>query len=300
MAYSGVPRGGAWWRMSRVGVVLMVGGLVVSGCSAQSDDADEQEESATAAPVEYPVSHIHDMDVDAETGTVLLATHEGLVDVSTSPATSIGPTIDLMSFAVGADGTMYASGHPGPGVEMPNPVGLITSSDSGKTWSEASRAMESDFHALTVTDQQVIGFDGQLLTSPDDTTWQPAESPVEAYHLSSTDDAATVLATTEGGLQRSTDHGQTWDAVDEAPVLMLTAMVGDYAVGVAPDNTVYLSDDAGLTWQQRSTVEEDVSAIDITTSDDGLQLWVATDTQVQVSDDQGQTFTGIDTASADE
>ena len=51
-----------------------------------------------------------------------------------------GQVIDLMGFAVAPDGTYYASGHPGAGVDLPQPVGLITSTDAGRTWRVASAA----------------------------------------------------------------------------------------------------------------------------------------------------------------
>ena len=72
--------------------------------------------------------------------------------MSTKPATKVGPTNDLMGFSAGpGSGVFYASGHPGKDSTMPNPMGLIRSSDGGKTWVQLSRQGQSDFHALTVT-----------------------------------------------------------------------------------------------------------------------------------------------------
>ncbi len=55
----------------------------------------------------------------------------------------------------------YASGHPGPGVELPAPVGLIESRDGGATWDPLSRQGESDFHALTASDAGVVASTAQ-------------------------------------------------------------------------------------------------------------------------------------------
>lgn len=76
----------------------------------------------TATSAGYPSGHIHGMSVDPATNRLLLATHDGLFDVTHSPAQQIGPTIDLMGFISTSDGTLFASGHPGPGTDLPNPV----------------------------------------------------------------------------------------------------------------------------------------------------------------------------------
>ncbi|WP_459077086.1 beta propeller repeat protein, partial [Arthrobacter rhombi] len=180
-------------RRKRFAVLVAASTLVLSACSAPSTLDDPIPVAATTG---YPTSHIHGMDVDAETGKVLLATHEGLYDVSTKPATRIGPEIDLMGFTVAADGILYASGHPGPGVDLPDPVGLIESTDGGRNWTPLSRTGQSDFHALAATHEGVIGFDGQLLTNKGGSSWELAGDQVPAYHLAAATDGHVALATT--------------------------------------------------------------------------------------------------------
>ena len=234
------------------------------------------------------------MSVDPGTNRVLLATHDGLFDVSASPAVQIGPTIDLMGFTSVATDEFYASGHPGPGSELPDPVGLIRSTDGGRTWEPLSRQGESDFHALAATNGGIVGFDGQLRTSSDGLTWQVAENQIPVFNLAGASRDGTVLATTEKGLQRSTDHGQSWTAVPGAPLLMLTALSEGKAAGITPEGVIYTSSDAGLTWAEQGTVSGDAAAIASQVIDDStLRIWVATHDSVQVSNDNGQTFTDL-------
>lgn len=54
-----------------------------------------------------------------------------------------------MGFSVAGPDHFYASGHPGQGIDLPNPVGLIESRDGGMTWAPLSRQGDSDFYALT-------------------------------------------------------------------------------------------------------------------------------------------------------
>jgi hypothetical protein len=99
-------------------------------------------------------------------GALLLATHAGLVEVGEGgELTPIGPVIDLMGFAASGAEHYVASGHPGLRVDLPQPVGLIESTDGGRTWAALSRQGQSDFHALTVSDAGVLGFDGSLVRS---------------------------------------------------------------------------------------------------------------------------------------
>lgn len=277
-------------RRARVAVLLAASALVLSACSPPSTLDDSV---PVAATTDYPTSHIHGMDVDPDTGKILLATHDGLYDVSTKPATRIGPAIDLMGFTVATDGTLYASGHPGPGVDLPNPVGLIESTDGGESWIPLSRAGQSDFHALATTHEGIIGFDGQLLTNTGGSSWEMARDQVPAYHLAAATDGHVALATTESGLMRSNDHGNSWNQVPSAPLLMITALSGNQAAGITPDGTLYASSDGGLQWKKRPAVIEDVAAMDLVFKDGKRQIWVATPTGVQVSRDMGKSFTDI-------
>lgn len=278
-------------RRAGFAAVVAATALVLSACSPPSTLDDSV---PVAATTDYPTSHIHGMHVDVETGKVLLATHDGLYDVSTKPATRIGPGIDLMGFTVATDGTLYASGHPGPGVDLPNPVGLIESIDGGRTWTPLSRSGQSDFHALAATHEGIIGFDGQLLTNQGGSSWKLAEDQVPAYHLAATTDGHVALATTEAGLMRSSDHGNSWDRVPGAPLLMLTAVSGNQAAGITPDGTLYTSGDGGLQWQKRLATTKEVAAMDLVFKDGKPQIWTASATGVQVSRDLGRTFTGLE------
>ncbi len=251
---------------------------------------------STADADGYPGGHIHGMTVNPETEDVLLATHDGLFNVSARPVNKIGPTIDLMGFTATASGKYYASGHPGPGTDMPNPVGLIESTDGGQTWTVLSREGDSDFHALTTSNGSIVAFDGTLRTSQAGENWQPSATDVRPFHLAGTPRSEVILATTEQGLQRSTDAWESWSAVPEAPLLMFTAFANaETVVGVTPDGQVHLSRDAGLSWTSTGSIRAQPAAIAARKNDTGgLKVWIATPEKVQVSGD-GNTFAAIDT-----
>ncbi|MFT4470839.1 F510_1955 family glycosylhydrolase [Arthrobacter sulfonylureivorans] len=252
---------------------------------------------AATAPAN-PYGHIHGMTVDPDTGHVLLATHNGLFNATASPVEQISPTIDLMGFATTADpGHYYASGHPGPGSDLPDPVGLIHSNDGGETWEPLSRQGESDFHAMTSTRDGIIGYDGQIRRTKDGRSWTTIKADFQPFALAGSPTGAVVLATTEQGLQRSGNGGTTWEQPANAPLLVFTAFADSATVaGVATDNTVHISRDAGRTWQPRGSVSGQPAAIAATAgngSEEATQIWVATTSGLEHSQDNGATFTPV-------
>ncbi|MGG5173261.1 F510_1955 family glycosylhydrolase [Pseudarthrobacter sp. J1738] len=269
--------------------------LALSACTpASSTPASAPASPSTNdAAAGLPGAHIHGLSVNGATGQVLLATHEGLFDVSKKPAVKIGPANDLMGFTAARDqGVFYASGHPGKDSSLPSPLGLIRTSDGGKTWEQLSRQNESDFHALAATKSGIVAFDGTLRTSTDGATWKSVAAGFTPAALAGNPYSDTVLATTRDGVQRSTDGGATWALDKAAPVIQYAAFASAReAVGAAPDGTVYYSSDAGSTWKQTGKIPGEVQAVAATEGTDrNPWLWAATSTGLVVSTDGGATF----------
>jgi hypothetical protein len=106
--------------------------LVLTGCStAGSASADAPTAEETGALLS---THVHGVAIDPGDGALLLATHEGLVQVGDDgELTAAGPVIDLMGFTLTGPDHYLASGHPGLRTDLPQPVGLIESTDGGET-----------------------------------------------------------------------------------------------------------------------------------------------------------------------
>lgn len=265
--------------------------LALAACAPASPQA------STTPSIELPgkalpSSHVHGLTVNGDTSQVLLATHDGLFDVTKQTARKIGGTNDLMGFTAARDGVFYASGHPGPGSDLPNPLGLIRSTDGGQTWEKLSRQGESDFHALTATKSGIVAFDGQLQTSPDGETWHTVAATFAPAVLAGHPDSDTVLSTTTEGIQRSTDSGATWALDKTGPVIQYAAFATpDEAAGVAPDGTTYYSADAGTSWTKKGRIDGEVLAIAALKGADGNPwIWAATPEGVVVSTDGGMSY----------
>ncbi|MBK8734293.1 MAG: hypothetical protein IPL93_16100 [Actinomycetales bacterium] len=208
--------------------------------------------TSTASAANQPpvaITHIHAVARDPKTGDLLLATHEGLFRHANGDLLQNGPVIDLMGFTVAPDGTYYASGHPGAGVDLPQPVGLITSTDSGRTWRVSSRGGESDFHALTSSPTSVVGFDGTLRSTTDGETWSTRTIPAAPRTLAASPQTGALLATTETGLLHSTDDGGSWKGLTPPATALLAAWADEQTIVIATANgQIATSNDTGATW----------------------------------------------------
>ncbi|MFC7329062.1 F510_1955 family glycosylhydrolase [Marinactinospora rubrisoli] len=284
-------RPGVRGRVVRFGAMAVLA-AVVSACGGTSGG-----DVGVSLPGE--AAHVHGVGADPDTGEVFVATHNGLYRIpapgaadGAEPASpeKIGPTIDLMGFSIAGPGRFIASGHPGPGTDMPDPVGLIESLDGGRSWRSLSLEGESDFHALASGAERTVGFDGRLRATEDGRTWEDLAGGVEPFALAVSDDGATLLATTAQGLRRSSDGGTAFTPVPDAPALALVAWVAGTGTvyGVAVDGGVHRSTDAGADWTRTGAVEGEPQALYA----DGGQILVVADHRVTRSTDAGATFRG--------
>jgi len=127
-------------------------------------------------------------------------------------------------------------------------MGLLTSDDAAATSNPVSLQGEIDFHALAVSGADVIGDGGgQALMVSDDDEKSCNGAKVQAVTLA--DSGERILATTQSGLQVSTDGGKAFTTVSDAPVLALLS-AGTHAtmLGLGPQGVMCSSTDCGESW----------------------------------------------------
>lgn len=254
---------------------LIAGGLTLLGAGTLTACAAPNPATSPAAGTGtqgtgMAITHVHALTRDPESGEVLLATHEGLFRLQDGELTQVGPVVDFMGFTLTPEGRYLASGHPAPGTDLPEPLGLAESTDRGQSWTVLSRGGASDFHALAAGPNGVLGFDGQLRASTDGLTWQSLEIPVAPASLAISPQTGTVLATTETGMLRSTDHGATWTTLDTPQLMHLVAWADDTtAVGAGTEGHLLTSTDAGDTWTVSDRPVGTATALGAGITDDG-------------------------------
>jgi hypothetical protein len=263
-------------------VVVSVLVAVLAGCAGETHDEV------------VSLAHIHGLGVDPADGTLYAASHHGLfeVDGKGQPKQVAGRTQDFMGFTVVGAGHFLGSGHPGlEDEDQPPNLGLIESTDAGNTWTQVSLSGEADFHAMEAKHDRVYGFDsqtGQIMVSSDQKTWDKRSVLPLADIAVSPDNADEILATTEQGVQRSTDGAETFGAVPESPTLIfIDWATTDRLVGIAPDGVVHVSDDAGKSWSEGGSVSGEPQAI---LAHRDADVFVATERGIYRSTDNAKTF----------
>jgi len=270
------------------GVLVVIAGIGLTGCSSQTDAGSASSanpSSGTPVSLSESLTHLHGAGVD-DAGDLFAATHDGvwLVGGDGTVSRAGSSRDDFMGFAITPATGWFGSGHPGVGSTMTNPMGLITSTDRGETWSVLSRAGVSDFHALTATNTLIVGYDNkELLRSTDGgKNWKTAAAAIAPASLALVD--STLLATTEAGLMRSSDQGDTFEQVAGAPAgLFLLSARASALWALDTQERVWVSADAGATWSARGSAP---GAQAIAAVDQGSAFAISESDVKEVVDDQ--------------
>lgn len=226
--------------------------------------------TSTFAATFDSVSHIH--GAHAFGSRILMGTHEGLFQfVSQNNMKPIGKDrFDIM----GLDSfgrTLFASGHPGPGSKLSNPVGLLRSDDSGMTWKSVSLLGEVDFHFLEVSGVQIIGenaIDGSLMYSKDSgRNWKKLGSNKFSDIALQSGSLGRVIAIDRGKLVRTSNAFTTVSKLSfKSDVTAIESIGKD--LYIASKNKIFRSTDQAKSWKEVKSYESDIS--DISASSDIL------------------------------
>jgi hypothetical protein len=235
--------------------------IVVLGVALWRVTGDDQGSSAAdPGPV-----HVHGLGVNPEDGALFIATHTGLFRAGEgeSKAVRVGDSQqDTMGFTVVGANHFLGSGHPDLTQDLPPLLGLIESTDEGRSWEPISLLGEADFHVLRSAGDRVYGYDSsndRLLLSEDaGRTWQEAERPVPLVDLAADpNDSLHVIASgasdIDQGLYESSDGGRNWERIG-APVGLLAWPAPGRLFIVDGGGNVSLSANGGGRFERRGSI----------------------------------------------
>lgn len=267
-------------------LVVGVTALGLAGCAGGSSGQQHAAHGGTSG--QAPV-HIHAVVVQDE--QTFLGTHEGLFRLVDGRAVRVSDQpFDVMSLAA-SPGLFVASGHPAPGTDFPDPLGLGVSSDGGRSWKSISRLGVTDFHDVEIAGSRVWGLasDGALWRSEDGgDQWETSAHP--GLHDVAVDpaDPDRVLALSEAGLLVSNDGGTTFAPAEPPPpsTLVKVLWLGDEQVAVTATGDVVARTPGPGAWVRRGAVPAGAEAVTTT----GRDVVVAAMGAIYRSTDAGASF----------
>lgn len=228
-------------------------------------------DQGTSAVEPGPV-HVHGLGINPADGALFISTHTGLYRTGPgeSKASRVGDSRqDTMGFTVVGANRFLGSGHPDLRQDLPPLLGLIESTDEGRSWEPVSLVGEADFHVLRYAGDRVYGYDSsndRLLASVDaGRTWDQIERPVPLVDLAADpDDSVHVLATGasdfDQGLYESTDGGRSWKRIgDQVGLLAWADRERLFLVDGA--GSVFMSGDHARTFRHRGAIGGEPAAL---------------------------------------
>ncbi|MGO4886767.1 F510_1955 family glycosylhydrolase [Anaerobacillus sp. MEB173] len=182
------------------------------------------------------MDHIHGIGYAGNQNAIFFAAHDGVKVYENGEWFKTKDfNNDYMGFTP-VDKGFYTSGHPGAGVNLPNPLGLKRSYDDGQTLEDLAMEGQSDFHAMGV------GYYNHAI-----------------YLLNEYQNPTLDL-----GFFVSKDDGQTWNEISTADLgghILNIAVhpTNEDTVALTTEAGVYLSEDAGESFTLLTTNKQGIS-----------------------------------------
>ncbi len=288
------PKGSPWLDRGLFGLVALA--VVILGAAMWRMSGEDRSTAATdAGPV-----HVHGLGVNPADGALYIATHTGLYRSGEGDSKSVrvgDSKQDTMGFSVIGPDRFVGSGHPDFRTDLPPLLGLIESTDKGRSWEPISLLGDADFHVLRAAGERVYGYDAsndRLLVSADaGRTWEEVERPAPLLDLAADpeDDLHLVAAGASDlgqGLYESRDGGRSWESVGQLAGL-LAWPTPDRLFVVDLGGNVFVSANGGRNLKHRGIVGGQPAALLGESAD---ELFVALhDGTIKHSTDGGQTWT---------
>lgn len=130
--------------MKKRGLVfaLLAATGMIAGCGNQ-----EEEEYSFQEVKNQKFEHMHGLGYVSGGPGIVIATHDGLYSYEEGWKEAVSEKHDYMGFQATREG-FFSSGHPAPGSDYKNPLGLVKSNNKGASFDQLAFYGEIDFHYL--------------------------------------------------------------------------------------------------------------------------------------------------------
>ncbi|WP_134752445.1 F510_1955 family glycosylhydrolase [Paenibacillus athensensis] len=289
--------------MLSLAVVLFIG---MAACSIKTAEGPNSNTNTT-------FMHLHGLGYSADGKRLMIPVHSGLkVYANGAWSDAPGEKHDYMGFSA-VDNGFYSSGHPAPGSKYKNPLGLVKSTDDGKTIAVLTLEGEVDLHGMAAGYRSHILYvvnpqpnskmnqAGLFYSKDEGKTW--TSSPAAGLQGQMTtiavhpDKESIVAIGTTAGAYLSKDHGQTFTAlVSGRPISAITFMnSGDvWVAGTGPDaSLVKINTESTVSVTLKLPTKDEITYVAQNPANPN-ELAIATEQKdVYLSTDSGATWTQI-------
>ena len=258
-------------RHVAVGLAILAG--VIASCGDNRADRAGGPPSSRLVDLTRPSPLINALDIDPKTGDFLLTTNRGFyrIDPDTSRVMKVDATVvargetsglgTFLEIAVAPSGRLVGSGHPDRQESLPAVLGLIDSTDGGRSWRAVSRLGTADLHKIVFKHGRMYAIDavaGALLQSRDagktfSEQYTPVGVPINDFDVDPANPDR-IVAASASALYRSDNAGRTWKLLANNFGIRLAWPAADGLYRALKDGAVQRSADAGATWQSSGRV----------------------------------------------
>ncbi|MBE7094926.1 F510_1955 family glycosylhydrolase [Bacillus cereus] len=217
--------------------------FIITGCSSNAETAPVKKdtvqsqrkhtETGNTSPQNFykettsgKIEHIHGIGYAGNMPGVSIATHSGIKVYQNGKWFETKTELhDYMGFQATKNG-FFASGHPEPGANLKNPLGLMKSSDGGNTLEKLAFYGASDFHNLAVgyNTEAIYLYNerpnsklqqGFYFSTNNGQDWKNSKlkglsSTIHSFSVHP-DQSSVVAVSTKDGVYLSTDYGNTFE-----------------------------------------------------------------------------------------
>ncbi|XEC93537.1 F510_1955 family glycosylhydrolase [Paenibacillus tarimensis] len=187
---------------------------------------------------EVSMHHAHGMSYSPDGSKIYFAVHDGLrIYENGQWKLPAGERHDYMGFSMTDDG-FYSSGHPAPGSDKKNPLGIIKSTDEGRSFTPLAFYGQVDFHGLSVgyKSHAIYVYNpepnpkmetlGLYYSTDEADSWTKSamsglEGQPEALAVHSADEAIVAVGTSEG-IFVSSNYGDRFEKI--GPEMRVTSL----------------------------------------------------------------------------
>lgn len=244
--------------------------LLLTGCGSSAPRA-----SALVDPTNPPL--INSLEIDPSGDGLLMTTNRGLFHVANDDATPIrsvvktpdgsSPVGQFLAIAASGDGNLLGSGHPDHRRSVAGFLGLLRSTNDGRTWSVVSRYSIADLHVIRTLNGSIYAYDaflpGVIVSDDHGKDWNERTAPPTHIIDMVVDpsDPDHMLISSKQEIFRSTDGGESWSSAAGASDASMEWPVPESLYRADDDGLVYVSHNHADSWQVVGHVDGSVRAL---------------------------------------